>query len=389
MKRILFVDDEPNVLDGLRRMLRARRNEWEMVFASSGNEALERLDATAFDVLVTDMRMPGMDGAELLARAKASHPRTVRVILSGHADDEACVRASAVAHQFLAKPCDAGRLTEVVERACRLDEMLHDPALRKLLGGIGELPVAPRTYTELLGLTSRPDVEIASVGEVIERDPGLVARVLRLVNSSYFGVRKEIRDVRHATTHLGLDTVRDIVLTLEVFRGGGEAGGVAERQQAHALLTGRIARRIVTERRERDVAFLAAMLHDIGELVIATHMAGALGDIDALAAREGTRQEAERRVLGATHAEIGAYLLAVWGMPPQVVESVAHHHEPRRVGHDTFGVVDAVHVADHLAAAIEGHAHDAPLDEEHLAKLHRLDALAAWREMADGEAGGG
>src|SRR5262245_37814840 len=100
MKKILFVDDEPNVLQGLERMLRSMRHEWEMQFAMSGPAALERLAEQTFDVIVSDMRMPGMTGAQLLTEVSQRHPHIVRIILSGQADQEDILRSVGPTHQY-------------------------------------------------------------------------------------------------------------------------------------------------------------------------------------------------------------------------------------------------------------------------------------------------
>ena len=103
--RILFVDDEPLVLQGLQRMLRPMRNEWEMAFVESGRRALEEMATLPFQVVVSDMRMPGMNGAQFLSHVQELYPRTVRLILSGHADKDLIMKCVGTAHQFLAKPC--------------------------------------------------------------------------------------------------------------------------------------------------------------------------------------------------------------------------------------------------------------------------------------------
>ncbi len=127
MKKILFVDDETRVLEGLRRMLRGLRHEWDMEFVASGEEALIRLNACRFDVVVSDMRMPGMDGCELLEQIRQQSPTTVRIVLSGHSDRQAVMRTVGVAHQFLSKPCDSQVVTTTVMRACRIRDKLVEP----------------------------------------------------------------------------------------------------------------------------------------------------------------------------------------------------------------------------------------------------------------------
>jgi len=395
MKRILFVDDESRILDGLRRMLRPHRDVWEMVFVASGEEALAALEACPFDVLVTDMRMPGLDGAALLAEVKARQPKTVRIILSGHADLEAAMRSVAVSHQFLTKPCDAAVLKSVIDRACNLESFLSDTVLQGALGKMGDLPVLPSTYQALTAALSEPEVDMDTVSAIVEQDTAIAAKIIHLVNSSYFGVRQEISSVRQATSHLGINTIRDLTLSLEVFGqfgcGARATGFSIDREQSHSLMTGRIARRLLPNKSGADQAFIAAMMHDIGKLVLARQLPDAVSRIRLAGA--GVRAPAhavETSVLGVSHAQVGAYLLGLWGMPYSILEAIAFHHHPSMVvTQPTFGVLAAVHVADVLAHEI-GDLPEAARPELDLALMERLgvcDKLPEWRGIARNEAG--
>jgi DNA-binding NtrC family response regulator len=150
MKRILFVDDESRILDGIRRMMRTERERWEMEFALGGEAALLAFDSGNFDVVVSDMRMPGMDGATLLTHIRDRSPASVRIILSGHTELEAAIRAIPVAHRFLAKPCDAVALRETLERACTLQDLLSRAEIRRVVSTIGELPSLSATVATVL-----------------------------------------------------------------------------------------------------------------------------------------------------------------------------------------------------------------------------------------------
>lgn len=394
MKRILFVDDEPNILDGLRRMLRSHRRVWDMDFVGSGEDALKAMSEAPYDVVVADMRMPGMDGAALLKEVQERFPRTVRIVLSGHADLEATMRSVSVSHQFLTKPCEADVLEQVVERACSLETLLADPGLQKTLGEVVQLPVLPRTYKALTTALAAPDVDLGELGQIVEQDPAISAKILQLVNSSFFGVRKEITSVRQATAYLGANTIRDLVLSFEVFQQFGEgratSGFSIEREQGHALLTARIARRIAGDKKVAEQAFLAAMLHDVGKLVLATRLPERLDDaLAAGAGREIPFHSVEENLLGVSHAEIGAYLLGLWGMPYPVVEAVAHHHHPGRVSERPgFGALVATHVADYLAREQDGTNVDLlEVDTSLLETLGVADQLPDWRAIAAQEAG--
>jgi CheY-like chemotaxis protein len=118
MKRILFVDDEENVLDGIRRMLRAHRDRWETEFVTSGQAALLATRQRAFDIVVSDLRMPGMDGAELLGHIREQFPSVARIVLSGYSEPDLSARAAKVAHRVLEKPCNAEEFKDTIEHFC-------------------------------------------------------------------------------------------------------------------------------------------------------------------------------------------------------------------------------------------------------------------------------
>ena len=216
-KCILFVDDEVNVLQGLRRMLRSMRCEWDMQFAESGEQALALLKKVPAEVVVTDMRMPGMDGGELLQRIKELYPHVVRIVLSGHSEKEMVMKAVQSAHQYLAKPCNADALKGTITRAYALRDILRQESLRRLVSRVGSLPSLPSLYTELLEELQSPRSSTDAAGRIIARDLGMTSKVLQLVNSAFFGLPRHIETPSQAVRLLGLETVKALVLGIEVF----------------------------------------------------------------------------------------------------------------------------------------------------------------------------
>jgi len=389
MKRILFVDDEPNLLAGLRRMLRPMREEWEMGFASGGEEALGFLANEPFDVVVSDMRMPGMDGAQLLSEVKQRYPQVVRIVLSGHSEKETVFRSVGPAHQYLAKPCDPRQLKDVISRACALRDLLSEDSLRNLVSQMSTIPSLPETYTEIVKELQSPEASIKEVGQIISKDVGMTAKVLQLVNSAFFGLRRHVSDPAQAASFLGVDTLKALVLSIQVFShfDAVEIEGLClDTLWTHSVMTGALAKRIAAvedvPEELRDHAFLAGLLHDAGKLIIAANLAEPYSKI--LAAVEHERlafAEAERRILTNTHAEVGAYLLGLWGLADPIVEAVAFHHEPSRCMGEGFTPLTAVHVADALyhESSRPGDAKVSVLDTEYLEQLGLADRLPAWR----------
>ena len=356
MKRILFVDDEPKVLEGLQRMLRPQRKQWEMVFANSGAEALAVLEAAPFDVIVSDMRMPEMDGAALLEQVQKRFPGVIRMVLSGYFEMEMAMRAVPVAHQYLAKPCDPEKLRDAIERACGYAAILTDEAARRVVGAIGRLPTLPRTCTALMEALRNPDVAIEEIGRIIEQDVGMTAKVLQLVNSAFFGLLQEVTTVRTAVSHLGLDVLKQLVLSVEIFRTFHPQqqlpGFSIETFQNHSRLAAAIAARLPAPKKTVAEAVVAALLHDTGKLVLASRLPGPFQTALETSAREGRPlPEVEKELTGTGHAEIGAYLLALWGLPLPIVDAVCRHHHPAVAAERGPGldVLALTHLADALA----------------------------------------
>jgi len=393
MKRIIFVDDEPQLLDGLRSRLRRNRKRWEMVFASGGEEGLEQIRSAPFDVVVSDMRMPGMDGATLLEHVKRESPRTARIVLSGYAKMEAAYRALPVAHQFLSKPCEAEIIENVIERACRLQDLLHDESIQAAVGAIGELPCAPRIYSAVTEALGRANVDAEVVADLIRQDPSICARVLQVVNSAFFGLRQTMTDVRDAVAYLGIFFVRNIVLSAELISSfkpsAASAGFEIDVLQRHCFATASIAAHLVEEKDATSDAFTAGILHDLGLLVLATRAPERLSASIAMAKQQRRPvHEVEKELHGFTHAEVGAYLLGMWGLPYPIVEAIAHHHTPEKVAQREFDVLSAVYVADCLAHEQSPHAEDgdalqqSPLNLDYLERLGVAGRLPEWREIA-------
>src|ERR1035441_7170018 len=217
MKNLLFVDDEPRVLLGLQRQLRVMREEWQMDFVESGPKALEFFATSPVDVLVTDMMMPGMDGAQLLTEVMNRYPNTVRLVLSGHADREAVLRLVGPAHQYLSKPCNADELRTAITRALAIRDLLASQQLKQLASRIDSLPSLPASHAELTQELRKPEPSVERVADIISKDIGMTTKILQLVNSSFFGLSQPASNVLEAVMYLGLATIRALVLSTQVF----------------------------------------------------------------------------------------------------------------------------------------------------------------------------
>ena len=382
-KRILFVDDERKVLDGLQRMLRSMRSEWEMQFAVSGQEALEILKDKSFHVVMTDMRMPGMDGCQLLERVKNLHPHVVRIILSGNSDKDLTLNSAGLAHQFLSKPCEPETLKTTIARACAMRELLEDEYLVNVISEIESLPSLPSLYQEVVEEVNSPDGSLARVGDIISNDVGMSAKLLQLVNSSFFGLSTRVSSAVRAVNLLGLETVKTLILTIKIFSQFDRAGlpcysisGLLD----HSISTGMLARSIATQehlgQNQIDEAFMAGMLHDVGKLILLDKLPERCLEIsDACNSSACQLWEAEQKVLGTTHAQIGAYLMGIWGLSESIVEAIAFHHCPGKCSNISFGILSIIHLADSAEHCEHGKKSTKRLDPCYLEKLGIADRL--------------
>ncbi|HUO71811.1 MAG TPA: response regulator [Solirubrobacteraceae bacterium] len=396
VKRILFVDDERYLLDGLRDALRPYRRHWAMSFVTNGDEALSRLAFEQHDIVVSDLRMPGMDGATLLARVRDVHPSTVRIVLSGQAELRMVARAAGVAHRLLAKPCEIGELARVIERSCALQDITERVELGRRAAGATSLPSVPRLYLELTELLHCGETGAEDAARIVESDPGMAAKVLQLANSAFFGRRNPVSGVREAVVYLGLEALRALALSAEAFQRfpidppipGFDVDGL----QRHCTRVARLAHAICGEEWDAEEAFTAGLLHDVGLLVLAVDDRTAL--IDALRrARTAVRplHEVERERFGVTHAEVGAHLLALWGLPHPVTEAVARHHEPPK-GDAPFDSVAVTYIATALIEELEANLRPWALpvdglDSDYLEAARVTARVPGWLELASRQVG--
>ncbi len=389
--RVIFVDDEPRVLEGLKRMLRPKRNDWQMTFVGSASAALDVLRKEAHEVVVTDMRMPGMNGAELLEVVQREFPDTIRLILSGQAETEAVMKALGVSHQFLSKPCDAEILQGTITRAFALRDLAGSQSVKALVARINKLPTLPSTYQRLVTCLQNPDADIDDVAKIIAQDPSMTARLLKVVNSAYFGLAKPVADVSRAGCLLGLDRIMALVLGQGIFNDceppnvpGFSLDGLWQHSIATAAAAHRIAQAEQLDKERVEAAFLAGMLHDIGKLVLAMGLPQQYEHVlKQSGKRPGDCQQIEMLELQASHTDVGAYLVGLWGLPNTIAEAIAYHEDPSQAPGNAFGLPAIVHVADrfaHRPDITDPRDPELALNFAHLEKLGRLDRWNDWRD---------
>jgi putative nucleotidyltransferase with HDIG domain len=370
----------------LKRTLRPMRKLWEMEFVPSGDEALRLMSLREFDAVVTDMRMPGMSGTDLLNQIQEQWPGTARIVLSDQADQQTVMQAIAPAHEFLAKPCDLEQLRTVLDNTLALADLLQNTSLKSFISRMKSVPSLPLLYQQVTSELHSEDPSTSRIGEIIAQDMAMTAKLLQIVNSAGYGIRAEISEPKRAAIYLGLDTIRALVLSLSIFSAFDPhllGPGQAEQLWEHAVSVSKFARMIAICEgiggRDLGPYISAGLLHDIGKLIMASSGPENYRRILATATSTGTRLDVlEFEEFGCTHAEVGAYLLGVWGLPNVIVEAVAWNHRPLDSPVTKFSPLAAVHVA----SAIDAQLHpdrgymDSNIDQVFLDRMglgHRLE----------------
>lgn len=383
---ILFVDDEPQVRNALKRSLHQFRNQWQLHFCGSGQEALDILAKQSIDIIITDMKMPVMDGATLLNRVQEISPNTTRIMLTGNADAEVILKSVQSIHTLLSKPTPTELIIATIERSLQLKETLSDTALQSLVSQIGSLPSQPAMYNKIKQQMSSDSGSLEQVGKLIAQDIGITSKILQVVNSPFFGLKKEVISVEHAIAYLGFEMVQNLVLASELFESFRHAGvdaSVLEDLWDHAQkvsqLAGQIARLENLPASHCNTVITGGLLHDIGKLVLLLYSPEQYRTVEELVANGELRQNAEKSIFGAQHAAVGAYLISLWGLPTSLVECIFFHHDEQLLDQSPLLTPVVVYIADCL---IRG-------QQDQLSAISGVDEakLQQWQDLLEQQAG--
>ncbi|MFC1524092.1 HDOD domain-containing protein [Thermodesulfobacteriota bacterium] len=345
---ILFVDDEKGILKALQRLF--FDEDWDLFFAESGNEGLELLKQNKVDLVVSDVRMPEMDGIAFLQEVKKRYPEIVRIFLSGYADQQAVTSALAggFAQQLLPKPWDDTELKHIIQQALQqaVRQQKNYQGLQKVINSISSLPAMPATY-------------LKAMAKIIEKEITLSAELIHWANSAIFGQMSKVESVKRALVVLGTDIVEGIILSRSItdcmpVKKQPFSGFNRNDFKRHSFSTAIMARRLVKtiepdDPADVDRAFTAGLLHDIGKLLEEVYFTKEFQHcIDMARDQKVCLLSAEEEILGTTHEEIGAYLAEWWSMPSFLVNAIRWHHAPDQCSTDQ-DILAAVHVANVLS----------------------------------------
>lgn len=334
--KVMLVDDEHHTLHFLKRSLLEADPFLKITLFTNGREALDSLQVDYHDVLVSDLWLPGLDGIDLIEQMQKVCPSTIRILVDGNCDDAVMFRVLNAAHQVVGKPLDSQLLWTLICQTASLLPLVSDESIRQSLGRLTRLPPAPKLYRELSQLLQQPQCTVDDVVKLVGRDPSLTGKLLHLANSAFFARRSKTIELRQAVVRLGFNTIRNLMLGVEVFEPGGIVAKVLGREleavQQNALRMAQMAERLARGTPLASDAFVAGLLADIGQVALLLARGNDWRECRSEAKVSGRPlQDVEQQQLGTTHAEVGAYLLGLWGLPYSVVEAVGNHHRPDRI----------------------------------------------------------
>jgi len=383
MRRVLFVDDDAET----REMYQQLQTYWgigqEVHTARSAREALELLDRTRFDVLVSDLMMPDMAGLDFLSDVMESHPEAARIVITGSNDHLKAAEALNVAHRYFSKPFDLTVLGSLLERLCEYHYLLRNERIRKMIFATGALPVLPATWMKLSDVVNSPYSGISDISAVIEQDPGLASKLLHTVNSAHFGVVRRVVSCAEAIQILGLEVVRGVMMGIQIFdfyQKSPFIRTVFGSIWGHSLRTAIGARKIAEcEGQSNEVCniiFISGLLHDVGKLILAANAEREYKLALELCEKTSVPiEQAEQGSFGCSHAQIGAYLFALWGFPDAVVQGVENHHTLTNI--QGFTPALAIHIAQSLEPGAKG---DNRLNTTLIEKIGMEPRIQIWRQ---------
>lgn len=364
---IVFVDDEESILASLRSLFRKQRAGAH--YFTNGADALEFIRKHPVDLIVSDMRMPVMNGTEFLRQAAAISPESFRIILSGYEDKQTILQAlnDGIAREFILKPWEDRPLQETVESLLGMIAQIHMRKLERLLTQFTDLPSSSMFQHDLKDLLRSDTMPITDLVERIENNPAILAKVLRVANSVFTGSHSHIEDIREAVLFIGMDHISGLILSIETYDQmirqfpDADAAAVDEIWNT-ALVRAHIARTLAQKTgasQPSHTVYIASLLQDIGTVIYMLTSPAEYRRFRSLSAGADSLQELEQRIFGGSHPSAGALLLRIWNFPETIIALVEQHHQ-EHTGNDT--ALQMLQAADVLAAHDMSLPHDRSID---------------------------
>jgi len=382
--RVLFVGADPLWFGQIKGDVGCLQPDW-LCLNAPAVLATENMEWRSANALVVDGRAAG--AREWLERVKKERPGVNCLIRCDISEKPVADGWKGLGYPMLASHCDASALASTLLRNARLREWMTDPAIQRLMPSLRKLPATPRLFVQVTEELRSSNGSLEIVAHLIRQDPVMSAKMLQLVNSAFFASAHEVTDTLDAAMILGTERIKSLILLAGIFSQYKEAQGVCpsvEALLAHSIQVGVYSRAIaLSETKDAgtaEAAFTAGVLHDMGKMILAGNLPVWYKEVAKLrASKQLSDYAAELETFGATHANVGACLLASWGLPLPILEAVAWHHEPERSSERDFCLLAAVHAAN--AFVHEAGGTSAQLHQGFFQRIGMADCCQRWRQM--------
>jgi putative nucleotidyltransferase with HDIG domain len=387
-RRVLFVGGDESWLGEIQRDLGCLQSNWKTEHAADCGQAVEKWADGSFDTLILDGKIP--DGSKLFKALEKELAQSVCLVRCQTMDRSTSAQWKGTGATLIPEDTDAAALVSNIKRSACVQDWMGNEAIRKLVLQIRKLPAQPKLHTEVTNELKSENGSMDVVGKLISQEPVMSAKIMQVVNSAFFGLTREISDPGECVMVLGAERIKALILLAGVFSqyAGSKCPGFApEPVWGHSIQVGAFARAIALAEtknaRTAEAAFTAGLLHDIGKLILAGNLPEMYDTVQKLKVSKSiTTREAEMEILGTSHAELGACLLATWGLPLPILEAIAWHHEPSRSDEKGFTLLAAVHAANVFAQeTTTGETARDTVDKGYFLHAGLGDCHNRWREF--------
>ena len=322
----------------------------QTAYVDNGKHALKALSQHKFDVIITVLALGKVSGVELLKAISTKYPAMIRVAITNEDNSVSKLnsQASNICHYTFAPPLNVGHIHQTISSISDNNKAITKDHIIKAVAKVKTLPSPPKVYLQLNAILEESNTDSDKISEIIAQDPALAAKVLQFSNSSFMNQGKPINNITEAITRMGLETLCCIVMTAELFSYEPDIPGFSvTKEQQHCLSTARLAASMVKAELKRD-ALLAGLLHDIGKIVLFEMDANLTNKYFKYRVKNADNNALEQKVFATDHNHVGGYLLHMWSFSYHLIEAVVMHHHPEKLLKRSFGIAQAVYLADVL-----------------------------------------
>lgn len=392
--RILIVDDDSTAIQQYRDTLASKTGEWHIDYAADGDAGIAAAEIATPDIVIAALSTAERSKDDLLARLEEIAPDAQRFLTAKETDKPKLESTFGSSFHYLPSPCPAQRLITEIQRCVAIDQWLGNDRIKEVVAKMGAFPSLPPIYLKVVNALNSRHIDTETIAASISGDLAISAKLLQTVNSSFYGFDEKVGDVSEAINILGTDCVKNLVLAIQVFNSMGhspEHKAVTDELWHHSMSVAVAARRIAAyegkDEKAAEQAYTAGLMHDIGKLILLNAVPDAHAQARELAQETSVSlKEAEDQAIGCNHAETGAYVLARWGMPTDLIEAVALHHEPIDSFGKSFSTLAAVHIANAIVHHRKNPEHpSAATSDAFLLEVGKSDSWQDWLDVTSGK----